>query len=346
MPIQLQNNVTLLPFNTFGMNVQARTMIDVHDIEEVQEALDFAKHDQQEIFVLGGGSNILFTQAVDKIVIHNCIPGIAIIAETDDHVFVKAGSGVRWHELVEFCIHRNLQGVENLALIPGNAGAAPMQNIGAYGVELQQVFESLTAVEISSGNEVVFKKEDCKFGYRESVFKHIYKHRFIITSIILKLNKQPQFNISYGAIQEVLEASKVEKLSPEIIANAVIQIRRSKLPDPNVIGNAGSFFKNPVVPIDKFESLKATYPTISGYQQMDGNIKLAAGWLIEHSGPDDQVSWKGYRNGDAGCHAKQALVLVNHGQATGIEILSLSEQIQSSVLQKFGVVLEREVNIY
>lgn len=346
MSIQILKEVSLKPFNTFKMDVAARVLIQVNDLNEVAASLDYAKYNSDEIFVLGRGSNVLFTKDVDKIVIANCITGMDIIAETDAHVFVRAGGGVCWHDIVMFCIERNFQGIENLALIPGNAGAAPMQNIGAYGVELKDVFEELTAIEISTGSTVVFRSADCNFGYRESVFKNKFKNQFIITSITLRLNKIPSFNISYGAIQHILDEKNIVSLSPSAIAEAVMEIRRSKLPNPEVIGNAGSFFKNPVVSKSKFLALQITYPNISGYPQPNDTMKLAAGWLIENSGPEQGVSWKGYRVGDAGCHAKQALVLVNHGNATGKEIYDLSSRIVQSVRDTFDVQLEREVNIY
>lgn len=289
--------------------------------------------------MLGGGSNILLTTDVNGWVLKNEIKGIEITGEDREFVYVKAGAGEPWHPFVLYCIDHNWGGVENLALIPGNIGASPMQNIGAYGVELKDVFHELEAYHLQDRQLVKFGLSDCAFGYRESVFKRKLRNQFAIVTVTYKLRKQPVFNTSYGAIVQELEAAGVQQLSLKAIADAVIRIRSSKLPDPAEIGNAGSFFKNPQVPVHLFQSLKERFPGIAGYAQEDGMVKLAAGWLIE------QCGWKGYRKGDAGCHAKQALVLVNYGNATGREIYDISTAILQSVQEKFGVELEREVNI-
>ncbi|MEO7769334.1 MAG: UDP-N-acetylmuramate dehydrogenase, partial [Ferruginibacter sp.] len=257
----------------------------------------------------------------------------------DDYVYVKAGAGVNWHQLVIHCIGNCWGGMENLSLIPGNTGASPMQNIGAYGVEIKDIFYELEAFHPEEKKIVSFNLKDCEFGYRESVFKRRYKDQFVILNVSFRLSKRPAFNTSYGAIEQELEKMDITELSIQAISQAVIYIRRGKLPDPAVIGNAGSFFKNPEINANEFEVLKNNFPNIIGYKMPSGSTKLAAGWLIE------QCGWKGYRKGDAGCHAKQALVLVNYGNASGAEIFSLSTDIINSVHEKFGVVLEREVNI-
>ena len=288
---------------------------------------------------LGGGSNILLTKNVEGFVLKNEIKGIEKIREDENYIYIKAGAGENWHQLVLYCINNNLAGIENLSLIPGNVGAAPMQNIGAYGVELKDVFYELEAFYLPENKLIKFSLKDCEFGYRESVFKRKFKDQFVILNVTYRLFKTPHFNTSYGAIEQELQAMGVQELNIQCISQAVINIRSSKLPDPAVIGNAGSFFKNPEIDSAQFELLKTSFPAIVGYALDNGHIKLAAGWLIE------QCGWKGYRKGDAGCHAKQALVLVNYGDAKGSDILHLSEEIIASVQYKFHVLLEREVNI-
>jgi UDP-N-acetylmuramate dehydrogenase len=331
-----QEDVSLHPYNTFGIEAKARYFATFSDTDTLARLLD--SRESRSLLVLGGGSNVLLTKDVDGIVLRNEIGGIDLLAEDDEFVFVKAGSGVNWHQFVLHCIRNDYAGVENLSLIPGSVGASPMQNIGAYGVEIKDVFHQLEAMEIASGKLVNFGHDDCAFGYRESVFKNKYKGQFIITSVTYRLRKTPVFHTEYGAIRQELENMGVTNLSIAAISQAVINIRSSKLPDWTVIGNAGSFFKNPQVPVDKYEELKASFPNIVAYPQEAG-MKLAAGWLIE------QCGWKGYRAGDAGCYPRQALVLVNYGGATGSEIYGLSEAIICSVEEKFGVTLEREVNI-
>jgi UDP-N-acetylmuramate dehydrogenase len=335
----IEQNVSLKPYNTFGLNAQAKLLARVGSVPELQEVLADTNLKSEERFILGGGSNILLTRNVDGLVIKNEIDGIEVLEETPSHFLVKSGAGVMWHELVMHCIQNNYAGIENLSLIPGNVGAAPMQNIGAYGVELKDVFHSLEAVEMASGNVETFSSADCQFGYRESVFKRKLKGQFIISSVTLKLSKNPSINTSYGAIEQELEAMGISSPTIKEVSQAVINIRQSKLPDPKELGNSGSFFKNPVVPTFKFEELKSQHPNIPGYPAGE-NTKLAAGWLIE------QCGWKGKVVGNTGSHAKQALVLVNYGNATGVEIFELSEQIMQSVYDTFGVQLEREVNVY
>ena len=345
--MQILENIPLKKYNTFGIDVCAASFANFNTVDELSELLEVNKQktENRKPLILGGGSNILFTKNFDGLVLKNEIAGIEKINEDDEYVYVRAGAGVNWHSLVLHCIKNNWAGVENLSLIPGNVGASPMQNIGAYGVEIKDVFHSLEAFHITERKTVNFNVSDCEFGYRESVFKRKFKNQFVITSVTYRLSKRPNFNISYGAIEQELEKMDVKELSIQAISQAVINIRSSKLPNPAEIGNAGSFFKNPEIEKGHFDKLKATYPAIVGYPLENGNVKLAAGWLIEQCGPQESVTWKGYRNGDAGCHAKQALVLVNYGNAKGDEIYALSELILKSVKEKFAVVLEREVNI-
>jgi UDP-N-acetylmuramate dehydrogenase len=265
--------------------------------------------------------------------------------EDPAYVFVKVGAGENWHSFVMHCINLHWAGVENLSLIPGCVGASPMQNIGAYGVELSSIFLSLEAFHLHEKKLVTFTTGDCEFGYRESVFKNKFKDQFVILNVTFRLKKHPVFHTSYGAIERELESMGVKEISIKAISDAVINIRSSKLPDSKVIGNAGSFFKNPSVTKEKFQVLNSKFPGIIGHENADGSVKLAAGWLIEHCGPEEGKSWKGYRQGDAGCHAQQALVLVNHGNAMGKEIYDLAEMIRQSVINKFDIVLETEVNI-
>lgn len=330
---------TLKKENTFGIAASARFFIELFSVEEMKQLLLTAQFGGMEKMVLGGGSNVLFTRDFNGAVLKNNITGISVSAEDADHVYVKAGAGENWHHIVLYCIEHNYAGIENLSLIPGNIGAAPMQNIGAYGVELKDVFHELEALNLTSLEIETFSLKDCKFGYRESIFKHEAKGKYIITSVTLRLNKKPVFNTSYGVIEKELEQMGVKELSIKAISQAICNIRNSKLPDPKVTGNAGSFFKNPTVLFTKFQELKKEYPAIVGYKISETETKLAAGWLIE------QCGWKGKREGDAGVHKDQALVLVNYGNANGNEIFSLSEKVLQSVKEKFGVTLEREVNI-
>lgn len=335
--MQVNENFPLKPFNTFGIDAKARYFNTFSTTEELEEYLMF--YSEYPIFILGGGSNILFTEDFDGTVLKNDIKGIELQHEDSDYVYVKAGAGEDWHQFVLHCIKHNWAGVENLSLIPGNIGASPIQNIGAYGVELVDVFWSLEALHIPERRIHTFTTVDCEFGYRDSIFKNRYKNDFAILSVTFQLKKRPVFHTSYGAVTQELEKMGVRELSIKAISQAVINIRNSKLPDPKTIPNAGSFFKNPEVPTGKYDELKLKFPDIIGYPMGKGAVKLAAGWLIE------QCGWKGYRKGDAGCHEKQALVLVNYGNAKGSEIYDLSEEILQSVNKKFGVTLEREVNI-
>lgn len=338
--MNIQTNISLKQYNTFGIDVSAKYLFAFSTSDDLQYLLSDQSFKNEEKLVLGGGSNILFTKNINALVLKNEIGGIELIEETENHFLVKAGAGVVWHDFVIYCIQKGYAGIENLALIPGNVGASPMQNIGAYGVEIKDVFHSLEAIHLSDNKKVTITKSECDFGYRESVFKHAYKNQFVITSVVYQLNKKPEFHFSYGSIKEELDRLQIHDLSINAIAQAVMNIRRSKLPDPKIIGNAGSFFKNPEIDSSFFNELKNSFPQIVGYANDSEMIKVAAGWLIENCG------WKGYRAGDAGCLDKQALVLVNFGKASGNEIFDLSEKIIESVKNKFGIQLQREVNIY
>lgn len=337
--MQVHENYSLQKYNTFGIKVSAKyfsTFASSNELKELLTEKAVTNH-----LVLGGGSNILFTKDYNGFILKNEIPGIELISGDEEFVFIRAGAGVPWHCFVTFCVDNNLGGVENLSLIPGNVGASPMQNIGAYGVEIKDVFYELEAFHLKDKTIEKFKVQDCRFGYRDSVFKNKFKDQFAILSVTYLLKKNPDFNITYGAISEELRRMKVEKLSIKAISDAVVRIRTSKLPDPALIGNAGSFFKNPVVGKEKFDLLKEVVKDgkFPFYKNDEQNYKISAGWLIE------QCGWKGYRMGDAGCYSIQALVLVNYGNATGKEIYQLSEEIKISVREKFDIELEREVNI-
>ena len=335
--MQFQENFDLTPYNSFGIQTSARYYTNISSVTELSR-LDLDKDLPQ--LILGGGSNLLFTKDFNGYVIRNEIKGIEKTGEDDDHIFLRVGAGENWHGLVEYCIDHNYAGIENLALIPGFTGASPMQNIGAYGVEIKDVFHRLEAYHLKEKTIQSFSATECEFGYRESVFKGKYKGVFAITNVELRLNKKPVFNTQYGAIEQELERMEVKELSIRAIADAVINIRRSKLPDPAVIGNAGSFFKNPEVSLDEYTRLQHEFPGIVGYPAAGRDkIKLAAGWMIENTG------WKGYREGEVGVHDRQALVLVNYGNADGKDIYELSTKVVDSIRGRYGVELEREVNI-
>lgn len=331
---------SLKAYNSFGIAIHARLFGCFHSMDTLQEMLEhYNELPYMPLLILGGGSNILFTRDVDGLVLKNELRGIELIDEDKDFYYVKAMAGENWHDFVCYCIEKNYAGLENLSLIPGSVGASPMQNIGAYGVELKDVFHSLEAWHINEKHKEIFYLKDCEFGYRESVFKEKYRNRFIITSVTYRLRKQPEFHTAYGAIEQELEKMQVKEPSIKAIAEAVIRIRQSKLPDPRQFGNAGSFFKNPTISLSRFQSLQEKFPDIIGHPVHERKMKLAAAWLIE------QCGWKGFRRGDAGCHHKQALVLINYGNASGADIFKLSTDIMQSVFEKFGIHLEREVNI-
>jgi UDP-N-acetylmuramate dehydrogenase len=334
----VRENYSLKKLNTFNIDASAQYFAELSTLDDIIEVLSEPKFARTQKLILGGGSNLLFTKNFDGIVLKNNLKGIELIKEDKDFYYVRSAAGEVWHEFVMHCIENNYAGLENLSLIPGNVGASPMQNIGAYGIEIKDCFYELEALHIADKTIHKFNNVDCKFGYRESVFKHEFKNQFIITSVTFKLLKKPSLNTSYGAIEAELKAMNVNEVSIQAISQAVCNIRSSKLPNPKEIGNAGSFFKNPVVTTEHFNELKVKFPNIVSYPTSNA-YKLAAGWLIE------QCDWKGKRVGDAGVHKLQALVLVNYGNAKGNEILDLSQRIMDSVKDKFGVELEREVNI-
>lgn len=336
--MQIQQNVSLKRLNTFGIDVQASKFVSVHNEKDLIELFD-SELVGKSFFVLGGGSNILFKKDFDGLVIKNEILGISLVSQDKESIFVKSGAGEVWHNLVLWAVNKGLGGLENLSLIPGSVGASPIQNIGAYGVELKDVFHSLEAFDIHTKKIISFTKEECQFDYRNSIFKNELKNKVIIVSVTLQLSKYPVANIEYGSLKEYMVQNNVRKIDIKSISDAVCAIRRSKLPNPSELGNAGSFFKNPVIDRSKFNALKEKYTEMVGYPISGNEIKVAAGWLIESCG------WKGKRVGDTGSHAKQALVLVNYGNATGKEIFNLSEDIIASVKEKYDINLEREVNI-
>lgn len=332
--MNILENISLKSYNTFGIECIAKRFVTVSTLNELKQVLTSEK----EVFLLSGGSNMLLTSNIDKLVVHLNLKGIIVNDTTTNDVFVTAEAGENWHDFVSWCISQNYGGLENLSLIPGNVGSSPIQNIGAYGVEIKDTFHQLEALEIATGKIKVFKKEECHFGYRNSVFKNELKGKFVIINVTFKLTKTIHAtNISYGAIQT--ELNGIENPTLQEISNAVIAIRKSKLPDPKEIGNSGSFFKNPVISTFDFELLKKEYPTIPYYIVSDTEIKIPAGWLIEQSG------FKGKRFGDTGVHEKQALVLVNYNNATGKEIVALAKRIQQTILEKFNIELEIEVNV-
>ncbi|WP_435352739.1 UDP-N-acetylmuramate dehydrogenase [Emticicia sp. SJ17W-69] len=334
----VQTNVQLKPFNTFSIEAKAKYFVEVFTIEEIKSILQNPDYQNIERLILGGGSNLLLTKDFDGLVIKINLKGFEVVREDDENIWIKSGAGVVWHDLVMHCVNQNYAGMENLSLIPGTVGAAPMQNIGAYGIEIKEVFEELEAIEIATGQIKIFDKQTCNFGYRESIFKHEAKGKFIILNVTFKLNKKPTFHVEYGAIKDTLTEMGISELNIKAISDAVIHIRQSKLPNPAEIGNAGSFFKNPEIPKTQFEALKAQFPTIPSYPVSETTTKVPAGWLIEQAG------WKGQRFGNVGVHAKQALVLVNYGGGRGEDIKALSQKIQASVQEKFGIQLSAEVN--
>jgi UDP-N-acetylmuramate dehydrogenase len=332
--LNILQNISLKKYNTFGIDVYAKRFIEINTIPELKAIL--AK--ETDIFLLGGGSNMLLTSNINKLVIHLNLKGIIVNDTEKDVVFVTAEAGENWHDFVVWCISQNYGGLENLSLIPGNVGTSPIQNIGAYGVEIKDTFHQLEAIEIATGKTTIFNSDACNFGYRNSVFKNELKGKYIITNVTFKLTKNNhKINVSYGAIKEILK--NIENPTLKDISDAVIAIRQSKLPDPKEIGNSGSFFKNPVINLDSFKKLQEKYPTMPHYVVSSTEIKVPAGWLIE------QCGFKGKRFGETGVHKNQALVLVNYGNATGKEVFQLAKKIQQTVLEQFAIPLEIEVNI-
>ncbi len=334
----VQSNVSLRHLNTFGLDADARYFVNVQSVDELIAVLRDPEWKETPKFILGGGSNILLTKDIEALVIHPGIRGITIKEENEEAVVLKVGAGEVWHDFVMHCVSNGYGGVENLSLIPGTVGAAPMQNIGAYGVEIKSVVEAVEAVDIESGEKRVFSNAECEFGYRESVFKKAFKNKYVITGTTFKLSKKPVVNAAYGDVQKTLLEMGAETPTIRDISEAIMTIRRSKLPDPAEIGNAGSFFKNPEIPVAQFTHLRETFPEVPGYPVDAETVKVPAGWLIERAG------WKGYREGEIGVHSRQALVLVNYGGGTGAQIKALSEKIQESVAGKFGIRLNAEVN--
>ena len=336
--LQIQENVSLKNFNTFGIDVSAKYFVEINHQDELVELFMDPQWLQVERLVLGGGSNMLFVKNFDGLVIRMNIRGIEHRINHNE-VFVEAGAGEVWNDLVNFCVAREYAGIENLSLIPGSVGASPIQNIGAYGVELKDVLCSCHAFKIATGEFRTFTNDDCRFGYRDSIFKNELKEKYIIVSVKFRLSLVPNINLKYGAIEQELANRNIIQPTIKDVSQVVSHIRVSKLPDPSTIGNAGSFFKNPVIGIDQFKEVQSKFPELVNYPAGDSFVKLAAGWLIE------QCGWKGKVVGNTGTWKNQALVLVNHGGATGTEVYSLSSQIIDSVYTKFGVKLEREVNI-
>ncbi len=329
-------NISLKNYNTFGIDVKAKRFVSINSVEELQQLLLAEK----DLFLLSGGSNMLLTKDIEKLVVHIDIKGISIEKEDENFIEITVNAGENWHEFVIWCVEKNYGGIENLSLIPGKVGTCPIQNIGAYGVEVKDTITKVSVVEIETGKIKTFTKEQCKFGYRDSIFKNDQKETYIIVSVTFQLSKKNHiFHTSYGAIETELASQKIENPTLKNISDAVIAIRKSKLPDPKELGNSGSFFKNPVISSKLFKKLLIDFPTISSYTISENEVKIPAGWLIEQAG------FKGKRFGNCGVHEKQALVLVNYGNATGLEILDLAKKIQETIFKKFGIELEIEVNI-
>jgi UDP-N-acetylmuramate dehydrogenase len=336
--MNILSNFSLKKYNTFGIEAKAKQFVAVHSIAELKIVLEENKKEKK--FVLGGGSNMLLTQDVDALVIHIDLKGKKVIKETENFVWVESQAGENWHEFVLWTIDQNFGGLENMSLIPGNVGTTPVQNIGAYGTEIKDTFVSCQAIKIENQELKTFTKEECHFGYRESVFKNEVKDQYIITSVVFMLSKRNhKINISYGDIAGELAKKSIETPSLKDVSNAVIAIRQSKLPDPKELGNSGSFFKNPILLKSDFEPIHAKFPEMKFYEVSETEVKVPAGWLIEQAG------FKGKRFGDAGIHKNQALVLVNYGNATGQEILAVSRDIQETVFRIFGIHIEAEVNV-
>lgn len=336
--MQIQSNFSLKSFNTFGIEAKAKNFVAVHSLDELKTVL--AEHAAEPKFILGGGSNMLLTQDIEALVIHIDLKGKRIVKEDDNFVWVESMAGENWHEFVLWTIDQNFGGLENMSLIPGNVGTTPVQNIGAYGTEIKDTFVTCDAMKIDDQTMRTFSKEDCRFGYRESIFKQEAKNQYIITSVVFKLTKRNhKINTSYGDITKELALQNVTVPTLKDVSNAVIAIRQSKLPDPKVLGNSGSFFKNPVISRSHFEKVQAQFPEIKFFEVSPTEVKVPAGWLIEQAG------YKGFRKGDAGVHKNQALVLVNYGSATGQDILALSREVQQAVFDKYSIAIEAEVNV-
>ena len=339
MTLQIRSAVSLKPFNTFGVDVRAQLYAEARNDDEVRQALAYSAAQALPLLVIGGGSNLLLTADVPALVLRMASRGIRVLREDCSHALIEAEAGEPWHPFVLWCLEMGLAGLENLSLIPGTVGAAPIQNIGAYGVEIKDVFHSLTAIDRQTGELREFVLADCEFAYRDSLFKR-ETGRWLILRVRFLLPRVAELHLEYGPVRERLQQMGIENATPMHVSRAVCAIRSEKLPDPAVLGNAGSFFKNPLVSAELAAELRSQYPRLVAYPQADGQVKLAAGWLIEQAG------WKGFRDGDAGVHVLQALVLVNHGHATGVQLLSLARRIQDDIAERFGVELEMEPNLY
>ncbi len=337
--MKIYEDFKLLKYNTFGVESNSKYYVEISSEEALRNVSKLNHFKKNPVLILGGGSNILFTKNFDGLVISNKIRGREIIFQDSDYVYLKVGAGENWHDLVMYCVNKGWGGIENLSLIPGNTGTAPMQNIGAYGVEIKETFLELEAFEIKTGKTIKFLKSDCHFGYRESIFKNEKKNEYVILNITLKLNKKPEINISYGDVIKILENNNIKNPTIKDVSNAIISIRKLKLPDPNKIGNCGSFFKNPIIEKNQLKIIQKKFPNIVYYKINESKVKIAAGWLIEKAG------WKGKTFNNYGVHKNQALVLVNYGNAKGSEIYELSEKIIVDIYQKFQISLEREVNV-
>ncbi len=339
MTLQWQEQVSLKPYNTFGIDVKARYFSPAHDDQEVRQALSQAQQHGLPVLVIGGGSNLLLTRDIDAWVLHMASRGRRVLSDEGERIVVEAEAGEPWHPFVQWTLAQGYCGLENLSLIPGTVGAAPMQNVGAYGVEIKDVFVGLTALDRETGALRDFGLAECAFGYRDSLFKR-NPGRWLILRVRFALSRTLHAHLDYGPVRQRLAEQGVSEPTAQAISEAICSIRREKLPDPAQLGNAGSFFKNPVVAAAQVERIRAQYPGVVAYPQADGQVKLAAGWLIEQAG------WKGYREGDAGVHRLQSLVLVNHGQASGAQMHALARRIQADILERFGVELEMEPNLY
>ncbi|TCK67298.1 UDP-N-acetylmuramate dehydrogenase [Winogradskyella wandonensis] len=334
----IEENVSLKRFNTFGIEAKAQRYADIQTLDDLKSILKLEA--SKPIFILGGGSNMLLTKDIDALVLHLNLKGISVVEESNNHIILEANAGENWHDFVLYCIEKGYGGVENMSLIPGNIGTAPIQNIGAYGVEFKDVFESCKVIDIKTQSETTFYKDQCNFGYRESIFKQALKGKCIITSVRLKLTKNHHnLSLDYGAIRNQLLEVNITNPTIKDVSDAVIAIRKSKLPDPKDIGNSGSFFKNPVITKSQFKKLQNNFPNAPHYVVSDSEIKVPAGWLIETAG------FKGKRFGNYGVHNKQALVLVNYGNALGKDIYNLALLIQQTIYRLFSINIETEVNI-
>lgn len=329
--------ISLVNLNTFHINSSCKELIQIKKIEDI---ISFKERNIKDYYILGGGSNILLLDSIENVILKNELKGIQLLHQNNDNVILRIASGENWHDTVIYCINNNWCGIENLALIPGTVGGAPVQNIGAYGVEIKDFIYAVHGIDLVSGKEKTYLPTECQFAYRSSIFKTNLKNSFFITAVELKLNKTPKTQIEYGAIKEELQKKQIVLPTINDICQAVMRIRRSKLPDPKVLGNAGSFFKNAVISRSHYDTLLLEYPEIPSYKINDDLVKVPTGWLIEKAG------WKGFRDQDAGCHSKQALVLVNFGEATGKDILKLATDIKKDVFLKFRIDLEFEVNIW